>query len=382
MPKRRGRGEGTKQRLPSGSYRTQIVINGRRISLTAKTWAEVTRLRRDLLDQVDRGLDVNTLATPFGAYLQSWLESSSASLRPSTLTHYHSLAAKYVLPLPMAGIPLKDLKPDHLQRLYNDLAAQGAGAATRSKLHALLHVCLNQAMRAGLIARNPADVVISPRLEQPEMSVYDEAQVSRLLAAAQGSRIEALIRLALSTGMRQMELLGLLWSDLDAPNQLLHIRRQLSRQPPVNFIPLKTRNARRDIPLGARTLQALAAHAQRQNLERSFAGSRWVDTGLIFTNTLGGPFHFRNLVERYYYPLLESAGLPPIRFHDLRHTAASLMLGPLNIPLMVVSRILGHSRPSITLNVYGHLIPSSHTESARLMDELLSPSELLNLDLP
>jgi len=132
----------------------------------------------------------------------------------------------------------------------------------------------------------------------------------------------------------------------------------------------------------ARTLQALAAHAQRQNLERSFAGSRWVDTGLIFTNTLGGPFHFRNLVERYYYPLLESAGLPPIRFHDLRHTAASLMLGPLNIPLMVVSRILGHSRPSITLNVYGHLIPSSHTESARLMDELLSPSELLNLDLP
>jgi len=189
-----------------------------------------------------------------------------------------------------------------------------------------------------------------------EMKILDESQVSQLLVAARESRMEALLHLAVSTGMRQMEILGLKWKDLDWIKRTLKVERQLDREDGVQFSPPKTRNGRRTVVLGDRTIEVLHRHYERQDEARKKAGESWTEYGLIFTSANGTPIHFRNFL-RDYKNLLKLAGLPDIRFHDLRHTAASLMLNH-GIPVIIVSRRLGHAKPSITLDIYGHLIPA------------------------
>jgi integrase len=205
------------------------------------------------------------------------------------------------------------------------------------------------------------------------MQFLDESQVGQLLLAARGSRMEAIIHLAVSTGMRQMELLGLKWTDLDWVKQTLRIERQLARSDSENvrFSPPKTKLGKRTISLGDQTIQVLQRWNDMQNEERKAAGEKWKEHGLMFTSKVGTPVFYRNLL-RDFKLLLQDAGLPDIRFHDLRHTAASLMLNH-GIPVIVVSRRLGHAKPSITLDVYGHLIPSMQNEAAQKIDELITP---------
>jgi integrase len=194
-----------------------------------------------------------------------------------------------------------------------------------------------------------------------------------MLLAARGSRMEAILHLAVATGMRQMELLGLKWTDLDWVKQTLRIERQLERSDSENirFSPPKTKRGKRTISLGDQTIEVLQRCNEIQNEQRKAAGENWKETGLMFTTNVGTPICFRNLL-RDFKLILQKAGLPNIRFHDLRHTAASLMLNH-DIPVIVVSRRLGHAKPSITLDVYGHLIPSMQTEVAQKIDDLITP---------
>ena len=185
------------------------------------------------------------------------------------------------------------------------------------------------------------------------------------------------MHLAVSTGMRQMEILGLKWTDLDWLKKTLKVERQLVRGEGVKFSQPKTRYGRRTVVLGDRTIEILRRHYERQNEERKKSGESWTEHGLIFTMANGSPIHFRNLM-RDFKNLLKAAGLPEIRFHDLRHTAASLMLNH-GIPVIVVSRRLGHARPSITLDIYGHLIPGMQEEAALMIDELITPVEFQQL---
>jgi len=173
--------------------------------------------------------------------------------------------------------------------------------------------------------------------------------------------------------MREMEILGLKWNDLDWVKQTLKIERQLMRpeEGKIRFTPPKTKAGKRSLKLGSKTIEMLRAHNNRQQGERIAAGEKWEKHDLIFPNSLGGPIHPRNLL-RDFKKLLCEAGLPEIRFHDLRHTAASLMLNH-GIAPIVVSQRLGHARTSITLDVYGHLMPSMQTEAADVIDELITP---------
>ncbi len=163
------------------------------------------------------------------------------------------------------------------------------------------------------------------------------------------------------------------WTDLDWVRQSLKVERQLLRPDGdgIEFSSPKTSYGKRSLALGRKTIDVLRTHNGRQQAERLAAGDKWVENGLIFANSLGGPIHPRNLL-RNFKQLLRDAGLPAIRFHDLRHTAASLMLNA-GIPVIVVSRRLGHARASITLDVYGHLIPSLQAEAAEKIDELVTP---------
>jgi integrase len=216
-----------------------------------------------------------------------------------------------------------------------------------------------------------------PKEPEKEMQILTESQVSQLLVTVMEHRWKALYFLAVTSGMRQMEMLGLKWSDLDWVKKSIYVERQLSRKQDgdgIMFAPLKTDKSRRSIDLGNRSIQILRKHDQRQQETRKKAGDSWIENGLIFTNSKGGPIHYRNLL-RSFKIILKHAGLPEIRFHDLRHTAASLMLNHGVAPL-VVSQRLGHARPSITLDTYGHLLPSIQSEAAKLLDELVTPVEL------
>lgn len=205
------------------------------------------------------------------------------------------------------------------------------------------------------------------------MDILNESQVSQLLIAAQGHRLEALFHLAVISGMRQMELLGLKWDDLDWIKQTLKIERQLLKPngEGVKFSTPKTRYGKRSIALGTKTIEILRKHYEHQQADQLKAGEEWKEYGLIFTTRNGTPIHPRNLL-RDYKKLLHGAGLPPFRFHDLRHTAASILLDQ-GIPVITVSRRLGHARASITLDIFGHLIPTMQNEVAELIDDLVMP---------
>lgn len=185
-----------------------------------------------------------------------------------------------------------------------------------------------------------------------------------------------MLYLALTTGMRQMEILGLKWTDVDWARRTLKVERQLVRpeEDKVKFVSPKTKAGKRSLPIGTKTVEVLREHYERQNAERQAAGDKWQENNLIFTSNIGSPIDPRNLL-RDFKKLLNEAGLPAVRFHDLRHTAASLMLNN-NVPVIAVSRRLGHANPSITLNVYGHLLPSTQAEVAEMMDELITPIQL------
>jgi len=208
------------------------------------------------------------------------------------------------------------------------------------------------------------------------MAILNESQISQMLVTVKGHRWEALYHLAIVSGMRQSELLGLKWIDLDWVRKYVKVERQLQRPSGngVEFISPKTRFGKRSIALGENTMEVLHTHYERQQIERLDAGKNWVEYGLIFTTSSGTPIHQRNL-QRDFKAILKHAGLPPIRFHDLRHSAASLLLNH-DVPVIVVSRRLGHARTSITMDVYGHLIPSMQAEAAELIDELVTPIEV------
>ncbi|HZW04533.1 MAG TPA: site-specific integrase, partial [Anaerolineaceae bacterium] len=215
---------------------------------------------------------------------------------------------------------------------------------------------------------------ILPRYRQQEMQVLDEGEVARLLVAAQGSPYATLFRLAVMTGMRLGELMGLRWADLSWQHGTLHVQRQVQRVDGQGwqFLEPKTRASRRIVPLSGPMLMALRAHQEQQQLQRELKGARWTENGLIFTNSMGNPLDPSNM-RKEFNRVLEFAGLPRVRFHDLRHTAASLMLNN-HVPLIVAARMLGHQRPSVTLDIYGHLYHDKQSQAAEILEGLIGPT--------
>ncbi len=352
------------------------MIDGRPIRKTAKTLKEVQEWNLEMSNQINAGLTYESTQTTTQDFLMGWLESKKTSLRTSTWTHYEGVIRRHVIPA-VGAIKIRDLTPQHIERLYNRLHKNGVGIPTIDKIHTALHSALAHATKTGLISRNPISPTIRPKAPPQEMKFLDDNQVHTLLISLMGHRWEALFHLAVVSGMRQMEILGLKWSDLDWDNKIIQVDRQLSRKQnsgDVQFAPLKTKFSIRQVDLGDRSIQMLSKHLAQQQVARENAGDKWVENDLIFTNTTGSPIHYRNLL-RDFKIILKRAGLPEIRFHDLRHTAASLMLNNGVAPL-VASRRLGHARPSITLDIYGHLIPNKQAETAELMDELVTPIEL------
>jgi integrase len=270
-------------------------------------------------------------------------------------------------------VELKKLTPAHVQGLYRAKLDEGLAPRTVEYIHTTLNKALGQAVRWQLIPRNVAEAVTAPRQRKKEMLTLDREQTRRLLEAARGDRLEALYILGVTAGLRQGELLGLKWSDLNLEEGTLTVKRSLRiDKEGAHFTQGKRDRSRRRIELGAATVAALRSHRARQNEERLRYAGLWEDYGLIFCNKDGRPIRARNLTRYSFEPLLRRAGLEDlgITFHGLRHTCASLMLLN-NVSPKVVSEMLGHADVAFTLRVYSHVLPGMQRSAADGIDEML-----------
>ncbi|MBX3002849.1 MAG: site-specific integrase [Anaerolineales bacterium] len=375
----RGKNEGTIFRRANGTWRAQISLQGRRLSFTGKSQAECRAWLRETHQKVSAGLTYSSSKITYGEFLEGWLKTVEARLRRGTLKQYSQVVNHYVLP-ELSNVRLSDLRPVRIQQLYDKLIASGKGARTVQMVHAVIHRSLNQAVKLGIISLNPDGATSPPRPQEKEMCVLDQEQIQRLLIAAKTKSFREFVFyfFVLATGVRQGELLGLKWEDFDSANKTMRITRQAKPLPGggFEFVAPKTKNSFRTIKLGNETADLLNQHYVFQ-LDARARAEKWEDFGLVFPSVVGTPLNPPNVV-REFRSLLKRAGLPKIRFHDLRHTAASLMLNN-GVDVLVVSRRLGHSRASITLDVYGHLIPSGQEKAAHVVENLISPISVSEL---
>ena len=378
MAERRGRGEGSvfyddrRQRwVGLASYWQDGKL--RRKWVSGRTRQEAQRRLREVLAGLDRGVlpadDRQTVAQ----YLNHWLEHVARHrVRPTTFRRYAELVRLHALPQ-LGGLPLAKLTAQHLERLYAAKLAEGLSPRTVEFLHAVLRAALKHAVRQGLRATNPTDAVQAPRPRAARLQPLDAEQARRLLQAAQGDDLEALVTLALMTGMREGELLGLRWQDVDLERGRLHVRHTLQwlRGGQWQLAEPKTPRARRTIRLPATAVEALRRQRVRLAELRLRAGPAWADHDLVFPNTSGAPLSASTLQHGLFPRLLARAGLPRIRFHDLRHTYATLALRNGESP-KVVQETLGHASVTITLDTYSHVLPEVQEQAAERMERLLS----------
>jgi integrase len=359
MAKRRGNNEGTIYKR-GNRWCAQIRVNGKRLTRYAGTQGEVREWLKETIAQADNGIVI----TPetLGEFLPGWLETIKSSIRLNTYRTYEVHIIHHLVP-GLGNIGLQELRPDHIQRFYTAKLEAGTGRSTLRLCHAILHRALGDAVKWSLLARNVCDAVNPPKAKQTEMSVWDADQVTEFLRAAQGHRWEALFYLAVTTGLRQSELMGLFWTDLDWEARKLRIQRQCYRG---RLTELKRSSSRRPVALGELAIQKLRERQEIQMHEREHPD--WEEQGFIFTRQDGNPVS-RSMLYRTFLKLAEEADLPRIRFHDLRHTAATLMLTR-GIHPKVVSELLGHSNIGMTLNIYSHVLPSLQEDVAAHFDDL------------
>ncbi len=303
-----------------------------------------------------------------GEYLDKWLEAVRSVVKPTTAQKYCYEIARLK---PLIGhLRLQALTPADVQRVAGALPKDLA-PATRRRTFYTLRAALRQAVVWGMVTRDPTVGVKPPPALRREIAVWRESEVVRFLEAAKPSRYYALFYLALATGMRCGELLGLTWEDVDFAEGTVHVLRTLAwvKEGAPLWQEPKTPAARRRIPLDTSTVEVLRQHRKRQLEERLKSGAGWNEFGLVFCTQAGRPVIYTNL-----YHVLRSiarrAGLRPIRFNDLRHTHATLLLRQGIHPKVVAER-LGHSRVAVTLDTYSDVLPDTQAEAVKAMKRVL-----------
>jgi integrase len=373
---RRGNGEGTISRRKDGRWEGRYYVptedGPKRKVIYGKTRAEVSEKLTKALSDRANGIVYDNENITIGEYLDVWLKRSVyGSVRQSTYDRDTNLVNNHIKPV-LGSLKLKKLNSAHVQNFYRNRLDTGLSASTVRKIHDILRRGLAQAVDWHLTQRNVADVVKPPRPVPKEIVALSTDETRRLLDAAAEDRLEALYMLAVHTGMRQGEMLALRWQDVDIENAVLSVRRTLTRRGgKVAFGEPKTKKSRRSIRLTPQAVDALRAHLERQLRDMEILGDHYQDQGLIFTTDTGAPINPSNLRQRSFTPLLKRAGLPHMRFHDLRHTCATLLLSR-GVHPKFVQELLGHATIAITLDTYSHVMPSMGDATAKAMEDALA----------
>lgn len=371
---RRGHGEGSIYHRKDGRWAASITLEGRkRKTYYGKTRREVQEKLNAALHEQQRGMLATGKQQTMAHYLKYWLEEvHKPTIRLSSYDKYRKLLYGHILPA-LGHCQLQKLSAQQLQEFYTRKLEEGLSPSTIHVMHAILHKALENAVRWGLVSRNVCDVVSPPRQTRHEIQPLTIVQAQQLLERAHGHRLEVLLTLAITTGMRRGEIIGLRWSDINFEDQSLYIRRTVDRITRNGYVESepKTARSRRRIMLPTFVINALQEQRTSQARARLKAGKAWHENDLVFCNTHGGFLHPTHLYIAFQQ-LLKDAGLPPLRFHDLRHSAATILMA-MGTNIKIVQELLGHSNAALTLNVYGHVFPSLSKEAMEKWDILLSP---------
>ncbi|GAA3995655.1 site-specific integrase [Deinococcus rubellus] len=384
MSGKRSNGEGSIYQLTDGSWRGSITVQldglGRpkRKSVRGKTQKEVREKLKHLLRLRDENALIDSSRMTISEFLEVWIRDTNPNLKATTAHKRGDVIRLYVAPH-LGRHQLQKLTPLDIQHWQTNLlttprkeGAMPLNPNTVAGAMTLLNTALKHALQLGLIHRNPADAVKRVKVPRRDFQVWEPSEVQRLIVAVQDDRLYGLVYLALTTGMRRGELCGLQWADITRGVITVRHNCVLVGNTATITTP-KSEKSRRRIPLPADTLEALRLHRERQHRERDAAGEDWQATDLVFASSIGTLYHPRNLL-RDWYVLLEMAKVRRIRIHDLRHTYASLAIYQGLDPKSVADR-LGHSRASLTLDLYAHVFEEQRERAALTLGELMNRSE-------
>ncbi len=385
MAKKRGQNEGSLFEEAPGKWRASISLGfkkGKRIrkTFTAPTRAEVREKFTKALRSHHQGYNVAPEKRTLGQWLHEWLELLvKPSVRPKTYTFYECATRNWITPH-LGQVSIRSLTPTKIQEFLNDRLASDLAPRTVRHIHRTLTTALGVAEGFGYIPRNVSRLVESVHVPKPAIRFLTIQQARLFLAEATQHRLSALFAIMLALGLRLGEALGLRSEDVDLDAARVTVRYALQRvkvdgeknRKPTLVEP-KSESSRRTIKLPAITIQALRRHFWLQEQEREFAGLQWKGNpwNLIFTSSIGTPLNERNVL-RTFQAILKRAGLPKMRIHDLRHSAAAILMAS-GLNARAIAELLGHSSVSFTLQVYGHLMEEAKQETADLMDAALNP---------
>lgn len=348
--------------------------NGKTKQRYFSTEKEAVQALGEMLYEQRQGTLVTEGDQTITQHFERWLAVHKTTIRHSTYLTYRSALDKHILPA-FGHLALRKLTAQHLDTFYARKVEEGLSSSRVHALHTVIYMALQQAIRWRLLARNVGEDVSLPRDSRPhERQTLTTEQAQKLLDAARGHRLEAMLTLALTTGMRRGELLALRWQDIDFTNRRLSIQRSVSRLPGgYRVSEPKTTSGKRSITLPPFVIVALGQHRVRQLETKLKVGPAWEEHDLVFSNSYG---RFLNSASLYHLftSVVKKAGLPHMRFHDLRHSAATLLLA-MKVPVKVIQELLGHSSITTTLNVYGHVLPTMQDEAMDNMERLFGYDE-------
>ena len=334
--------------------------------------AELARL----LHELETGLLVDTKRLKVTEFLDKWLEHTKPTVGIRTHERYKAIVERHLGPA-LGHHRLTELRPLHISDYYQKAlkggrldGSGGLSAQTVVHHHRVLHEALKQGVRWQVLRSNPAEAVDPPKADKREMTVLDEKQTNMLLQSAQESALSTPILVAVTTGLRLGELLGLHWSDVDLKRGKLSVTQSLQATGDgLVFLPPKTKKSRRSIPLTKSAIDALRRHRADQLETRMAQPDRWDDNDLVFPSDYGRPWNPRSFSSSWSR-LRDALGLT-IRFHDLRHTHATLLLRQ-GVHVKVVSERLGHSTVAITLDTYSHVLPDMQEDATAKLELALA----------
>ncbi|MBW7476669.1 site-specific integrase [Paenibacillus oenotherae] len=335
-----------------------------------KTEKEAMREMRKLLQQVDDNIYIKNTKLKYVDFLKGeWLDSKALKLRIVTLGTYKHNITKHIAPY-FKKHEIGNITTQMIEKFYAHLSnTSRLSERSIQDIHKIIKSSFKTAVKRKYLSFSPAEEAQAPKVPSKEMMVWDLNETTRFLKASEKHELYIAFELALTTGMRQSEILGLRWKDIDFDEGVLHVRQTLSHDGKKIYQDTKTKSSKRTISLVDRTLDILKDQRKKYKKLKLAAGSDFQDYDLVICTKRGTPINPRNLL-RSFYSLMKKAEVPKIRFHDLRHTVATLMLSR-NINPKVVKEILGHSDIRVTLDTYSHVLPSVHKETAKKFGSML-----------
>ncbi len=383
--RRRGNGEGTIYKRGK-KWGAQVMLNKKRKSATFKTHKEAVDWIRQQNSEATKFMFQHSEAT-FGDVIDKWLISKKLSVRNKTYLQYETTTRLHLKPRfrdkPFKGITSSDLS-NALININADILSikndkMGETTRTTYSAYQILKMVYNYAVRDKIIQINPMTNIERPNYKaRSPMHILTEEEAIRLIDAGEKFHFDTICALTVTTGLREGEVLGLSWQNinLNENDPFITITRQAQYIPGkgIRILEPKTDSSHRKIPIGRLVLDKLLAHKKYVEKMKAFAGERWKEHNLVFPSTVGTPISVQNFLRKYRQ-VLKAANLPKIGFHDLRHTAASLMLLS-GIHIKVVSERLGHSDIRITLDLYSHIMPSMQRGAADTMDLLVAKTKI------